>query len=326
MIRPALIVLLWSLAASSGVNTTQQFSSSSFVLDREKKEVARQGAKGDVVWSVKFDDYIGGVRPPHLLWDERRVYFTHKDGVTALDAGNGNALWHAQGPECGLLLSDGLLLGTGPLPNKDGTFSQWLFACDVAKGTVVFKCRLADDMSDPLAVEQVAGLFLVQIHEKPGGKGYALLIDRQGAVCHRFDRQVITGKKYDGDVVFLTSKNVVRVTAKDKVAWTLPFDHHQWIAGGQLIDLADGDAIAFQFGRISDSGVSLIRFNPTNGKEKWRLHCGGLGVSHSEYSHTATVAIEGEKLRVTSEGSSGTFVEILDLKTGRQLERTSKGG
>src|SRR5262249_15625519 len=133
MIRPTLIVLLFFLGVSSRGNPPE-VSSSPFELDREKKEVTHHDAKGNVIWSVKFDEAIGAVRLPHCLWDERRVYFTHKDGVTALDRKTGKTLWHAQGPQDGLLLSDGLLLGTGPLPDKDDTFSHWLFACEVAKG------------------------------------------------------------------------------------------------------------------------------------------------------------------------------------------------
>jgi outer membrane protein assembly factor BamB len=287
--------------------------------------VAHYDPKGKVVWSVSFPEDIDGVRPPHLLWDERRVYFTHKDGVTALDAKTGKILWHAQGPQRGMLLGHGLLLGTGPVRNMDGTFSHWLFACHVANGTVLFKTRLAEDMSDPEAVQQIAGLFLVQIGEAPRGQGHALLIDYQGTVRHQLDRQVVSGKQFRGDVIFLTSKNVVRFSARDKVAWTVPFDH-QWIAGGGLIDLRDGDMIAFQFGCICDSGVSLIRFDPTTGKTIWKHHCKGLGVGHSKYLHTARATVEGTKLRITSKASGGTFVEVLDLKTGRQLERKKGEG
>jgi outer membrane protein assembly factor BamB len=323
MIRPALVVLLFSLGVSRPVHPEQP-SSSPFVLNHKTKQVARLDAKGKLVWSVKVDDPVGGRLPPDLLWDERRVYLVHKDGATALDTGDGKALWHAQGPQGGLLLSDGLLLGTGPVPNGDGTYSWWLFACEVAKGAVVFKTRLAEVLSDPDKVQRVAGLFLVQIGELPSGTGHAFLIDRQGTVQHRFDRQVIGGKQVNGDRIFLTSKDVVRVMARGNLAWTVPLADHRWIGGGGLIDLPDGDMIVFRFGRISDSGVSLIRFDPVSGKEKRRCHCRGLGVGHSLYSHTAKVAAEGEKLRVTSEGSSGTFVEILELKTGRQLERTQK--
>jgi hypothetical protein len=72
-----------------------------FVWDREKKQVTRHDAKGKVVWSVTFDGYIGGVRPPHLVWDQQRAHVTHKDGVTALDAPTGKVLWHTEGPHDG---------------------------------------------------------------------------------------------------------------------------------------------------------------------------------------------------------------------------------
>jgi hypothetical protein len=321
MIRPALIVLILSLGVCTLANS-QQTSPSPFVLDEGKKEVTRQDAKGKVIWSVTFKEAIGGVRPPHLLWDEQRVYLTHNGGVTALDFMS-KTVWHAAGPRNGLLLSDGLLLGTGSVPSKDDSYSHWLFACDVAKGTIVFKTELAQEMSDPEPVQEVAGLFLVQILERPGG-GCALLIDRQGAIRHQFDRQVVCAKPYGGDVVFLTSKNIVRVTPKDKIVWTVPFDQHQWIAGGELIDLPGGDVIASQFGRICDSGVSLIRFDPTSGKAKWKAYCQGLHVGHSAYLHSASVTVKGGKLQVTSKGSYGTFVEMLDLKTGSHLQRTQK--
>jgi hypothetical protein len=47
-------------------------------------------------------------------------------------------------------------------------------------------------------------------------------------------------------------------------------------------------------------------------------------VGHSQYLHDATVAVAGERLRVSSQGSYGTFVEVLDLRTGKQLRRTAK--
>jgi outer membrane protein assembly factor BamB len=323
MTRPALIVLFWSLGVSTAVNQQQDSSSPPFVLNAWRNKLARHDAKGNVVWSVKFTESISSTRPPHMLWDESRVYVAHSDGVTALDAGNGKMLWRAEGPDRGLLLSDGLLLGTGSISNGDGTFSHWLFACDVAIGTVSFQTRLAQDMSDPEAVEEVGGLFLVQSREGPEGRGHALLIDRRGTVRSQLNRQVVSAKQYDGDVVCLTSKDVVRVTSRGAFAWTVPFYGHQWIAGGSLIDLPGGDMIAFQFGRIADSGVTLIRFDPNTGKEKWKTYCTALGVTHSKYAHDASVAIDGEKVRVTSKGS-GIFVEVLDLNTGRQLERTLK--
>jgi outer membrane protein assembly factor BamB len=324
MIHQTLLAFLLSLAGAGDVQPKEAVTEP-YLLDREKKQVTHRDAKGKVVWSTSFDEDIGGVRPPHLLWDKQRVYLTHKDGVTALDTKSGKRLWHTEGPQDGLLLSNELLLGTGSLANKDGTFSPWLFAYDTTKGIVTFKTSLAKDMSDPQSVQEIASLFLIQNREAPGGEGNGMLVDRQGKIRHRFDRQVVDGKKYGEDLVVVTSKNIVRVNAKDKVAWTVLFEYHQWIAGGGLADVPGGDVIAYRFGYIRDSGVDLIRFDPSTGKEKWKIHCQGLRVRHSEYYHTADVAIEGQKVRVTSNGSYGTFIEILELKTGRQLERTSKG-
>jgi hypothetical protein len=86
--------------------------------------------------------------------------------------------------------------------------------------------------------------------------------------------------------------------------------------------VGDGDLVAFLYCGIADSGVEVMRLNSATGKVVWRADCAPLGVKHSAYQHEATVAAEGDALRVTSRGSSGTFVEVLDLGSGRQLERT----
>ncbi len=186
------------------------------------------------------------------------------------------------------------------------------------------EARIAKKMSNPELLQQVVGLFLVQIPEIPDSHGCAFLIDRQGAVRHRFDCQVLSAQKYGEDGVFLTRKNVVRVTSEGKVVWTILFDERQWDEEGTMIDLPSGDSVVFHFHRIADSGVNVIRFDPSSGNEKWTTFCAGLGVMHSQYLHSAKITVEDDKIRVTSEGSSGTFVEILDLKTGRQLNRTRK--
>ena len=86
-------------------------------------------------------------------------------------------------------------------------------------------------ISDPLPIEAVAGLFLVQEGEAPGGKGKALLIDRKGEVRHSFGRQVVGGIQTGQDRIFLTSANIVKVSSDDSVRWTIPFSHRQWIRG-----------------------------------------------------------------------------------------------
>ena len=56
------------------------------------------------------------------------------------------------------------------------------------------EARIAKKMSNPELLQQVVGLFLVQIPEIPDSHGCAFLIDRQGAVRHRFDCQVLSAR------------------------------------------------------------------------------------------------------------------------------------
>jgi hypothetical protein len=131
---------------------------------------------------------------------------------------------------------------------------------------------------------------------------------------------VVAGVRRGEDVVLLTSRDVVRLGPGGKSRWAVPLER-EWIAGGGLVAVPGGDMVAFLYGRISDSGVDVVRLSPSDGKVAWRTHCKGLGVPHSKYNHQATVAVEGGRLRVTSRASAGTFVELLDLRSGRQLER-----
>jgi outer membrane protein assembly factor BamB len=291
-------------------------------LDPDTHQVVRTDAQGNRMWTTILDGRLGGVRGPHLVWDNERVYFSREDGVTALDMATGKVLWRSAGPNNRLLLSKELLLATGSLPTDDGWARDcWLLARSVRDGSQVFKVEVPVKGFDPQAIEEFAGLFVVQSGEAPGGEGDAWLINRKGEVRHRFNRQVVTGKRVGDAAVFLTSTEVVSLSADDKVHWAIPFEQHQWIAGGGLVELADGDMLAFRYGRICDSGVQLIRFTASSGKAVWKASCGSLGVGHSQYSHRGAVAVEKENVRVTSCGSYGTFVELLDLRSGRQLKR-----
>jgi outer membrane protein assembly factor BamB len=288
-----------------------------FEIDPEKGRVVRRDGKGEA-WSTPLAGNLGGVTPPHLVADAKRVYVSHADGVTALSATTGTVLWHAKGPSDCLLCSGNLLLAAR---------GNLVTARAVTTGADVFQVRLpvrrpegGPFSFEPGPIQEVAGLFLVQTGELPGGAGDAFLLDRTGKVRHRFARQVVTGLLQGSDRVFLTSRDVVRLS-EGKARWAAPFEQHQWIAGGGLVELKGGDLLAFRYGCIRDSGVDLLRLNPTTGKAVWRAWCAGLGVGHSEYSHHATVAVEGETLRVTSRGSDGTFVEFLNLTTGKRHKR-----
>jgi outer membrane protein assembly factor BamB len=291
-------------------------------INDHNSQVIRRDSDGRIVWSTHLDGYLGGVRPPHVLHDANRVFVTHKDGVTALDAQTGKVLWQSAGPNDRLCLSKDLLIATEcSMAECLLEKGRWVTARAVDTGAEVFRVPLPLQDFDPLAIEEVAGLFLVQTHEDTGGHGNGLLIDRKGQVRHRFDRQVITGRLRGEDRVFLTSRDVVCLTADDKPRWAVPFRDGEWIAGGDLVDVDGGDLLAFLYGHINDSGVQVVRLNPQTGQEVWETWCSPLGVPHSKYRHWATVRMDGEHLKVTSRASGGTFVELLDLQTGQRLGR-----
>jgi hypothetical protein len=92
-------------------------------------------------------------------------------------------------------------------------------------------------------------------------------------------------------------------------------------ANGGLLKLSERGVVEYWYNQSSDSGVTLVR-KTAAGKELWRATCAPLGVSHFRYRHEVVVQREGDRLRVTSRGSLGTFVEVLELASGKRIERT----
>ena len=241
-----------------------------FQIDPAARRVVRRDA-GTVRWSMSLPGDVRGVRLPHLLWDAKRVYVRHRDGLTALAAETGVVVWHAEGPTERLVLSRSLLLTTG---NAGG--DRWVVARTVCTGAEVLKI--------PLPLGAIAGLPL------------------------------------GDDRAFLGGKEVVRLSSREAVRWRTPLAEGGWQTGG--LAEAGGDVVVFLYGSHSDSGVQLLRLKGVTGEVRWRARCASLGVKHSVYFHQVALAVEGDRLRVTSHGSYGTIVEVLDLKTGRRLSRT----
>jgi outer membrane protein assembly factor BamB len=292
-----------------------------FDIDYDAHRVVCQDAAGKVGWATRLDGYLGQVRPPHLVWDKERVYVSHGDGVAALDAKSGKVVWHTRGPLDRLFLSGDLLLATDCQIARTLTDEgRRVVALATASGKVIFTAGLPPDL-DPEPISEVAGLFLVQELDGQDGHGYALLLDRQGRVCHRLDRQVVAGLRRGPDLILLTSRDVVRLSPEGRTRWVASLDR-EWTPGGGLVELPGGDVVAFLFDYIKDSGVQLARLDPVSGKVVWEAFCDQLGVTHSEYDHEAIVTVEGGRLRVTSWASGGTFTELRDLRSGRRLRRT----
>ena len=70
----------------------------------------------------------------------------------------------------------------------------------------------------------------------------------------------------------------------------------------------------------------MLSESAAKGKKKWRTFCRELGVAHSKYSHEVNVTLEERRLKVTSRGSFGDFVELIDPQIGKQLQRKEYRG
>jgi hypothetical protein len=303
-----LLFLVQNLAAAEKPGIT---------IDYQTQSVESRDKDGKLLWLVPLKKSLAMHRDPHFLLDAEHVYVSHAFGVSALDRKTGRVLWFSEGPHDRMLLSDKLLLAAECASDSD---PRWFLARDVRTGKEVFRTQLPAKDFDPDPIREIGGLFLVQTHESPGGKGQGLLIDRAGQVWNRFSRTVTAGINQGQDRIFLTSKEIVCLTPDRKARWTIELDE-KWPAGGGLVALADGDVIAYLYGVISDSGVEVARIKPTTGKVIWKVECKPLGVGHSKYHHEATVEVQEKRLKVTSKASGGTFIEQLDLASGKQLER-----
>jgi outer membrane protein assembly factor BamB len=295
-------------------------------LDREGQRVLRLTPEGLEKWSTHLDGYLGLVRPHHIQADLARAYITHEDGVTALNVVTGAVAWHSPGPGDRMLLSDDLLLAADcRSAGSDGIQERWLTARSATTGVELFRVKLPLMDFDPLPVTELVGFFLVQDQDRPGGKGNALLVDRYGRVRHHFDRYIVTATRRANGCLFLTGHGVTRTADDGVVLWSLPFKNWQWIPGGNLVPLPDGDVVAFAYCGIGNSGVEVVRLNPESGQLIWEANCLPLpNVMHSEYDHKAEVLRTDGRLRVTSRGSAGTFVEELDERTGLRINRSLK--
>jgi hypothetical protein len=172
---------------------------------------------------------------------------------------------------------------------------------------------------------EVAGLF-VDLNFN-GVEWADRLLDARGRALHRFDHWVLDGVRLGEDRVFLTDRSMVRLSPGGSVVWTIPLwagphpDGNWGAASGELQKLPGGDLLAVAYQPFSDSGANVLRLDPASGRVVWRASCDPLHVQHSAYRQTVVVAVVEGQVKVTSGGSSGTFVELLDLGSGRQLGR-----
>jgi hypothetical protein len=279
-----------------------------------------------VFWSVALEGRLEGVRPPHLVLSAEAVFVSQGDGVSALHAKTGKILWHSAGPNERMRLSKDLLLATrcgySDVIKKEG---RCMTARSATSGKEVFRVKLPPDFEDPDPIDERAGFIMIH-DDRPAFQGKSLLIDRTGHIQMRWDRQIVDAVSQREDLIILTGEQITRVTLDKKIRWHLPLEGRASGRNGGILRLPEGDILAYQYHDIADSGVELTRLDADKGKRKWRTFCRELGVPHSAYLHEVKVTLEERPLKVTSRGSFGDFVELIDPQTGKQLQRKEYRG
>jgi hypothetical protein len=84
----------------------------------------------------------------------------------------------------------------------------------------------------------------------------------------------------------------------------------------------EGDVLYFPEYERMVSGCALVAWDLKAGKQLWRVELRGLGpVAHSKYRNEVDLTVADGVVTVYGRESAGRYVERVDGKTGRALER-----
>jgi len=90
-----------------------------------------------------------------------------------------------------------------------------------------------------------------------------------------------------------------------------------------VVPIDGGDIVVYAWIEIADSGVAVTRVSGENGKTVWHRDLEPLGAVHSKYRHVAYAEVRDDELVVVSQGSYGSWLEVLDSQSGRKKRRWS---
>ena len=106
----------------------------------------------------------------------------------------------------------------------------------------------------------------------------------------------------------------IRFADKDRVA--LVIEGH---VGTTFV--TDGTVVYYADYRLMSSGCALVAFDLKARKQLWKTALRGLGpIDHTKYYNRVRVElIPGAAVRVWGKESAGTYLEYVDLKTGKTI-------
>lgn len=276
--------------------------------------VTLKDAAGKVLWRTPVKGSLGSVRPPDRALTKAHVVVVVDGRLAAFRRDTGAAAWTVDGPVDRLLGDGDLVLSTDCQSPSAPPPHRWLMARRAQDGAEAWKVDLPKDV-DPDGIEKLGAKYIVRMGKR------AAFVTAQGATAFVLDEELVSVTPQGSGWLVVTSKRVARLDENGKAAWTLPAMRETFVAGAGVIPVPGGDLLIWGWGRISDSGVELLRVRPDDGQVVFRTHAEALGVGHSKYGHEAYVRIRGSKVDVVSVGSYGTFVEVRTLTKGTQLAR-----
>ncbi|MBI3269841.1 MAG: PQQ-binding-like beta-propeller repeat protein [Planctomycetes bacterium] len=286
----------------------------------EGGNVVRLDDAGRPLWKTAVGEPLGGVRPPDRLVTGDRVFVAHGKELVALERATGKILWRADEPNDRLHACGHLLLATGRAPWTEKPHERWIVARDTRLGAMVFVEELGDH-EDPERIEEVEGLFLLRSAGTGGSAGSTRLFAPDGQLKLSLPERVAALRREGDGWLFLSGERLSQVNARIETLWESWEVRAGETDGAELVALPGGDRLAATWCGIADSGVQVVRFRTGKGDVAWRAKCQELGVSHSKYWHRARLELRGERLFVISQAAGVSFVETLDLATGKQLAR-----
>jgi hypothetical protein len=304
------------------------FGSNLVVFAKDRRVVRREGARfeGDAIvyddakgtrrWTTPLEGRTPSQRAPDVAEAGDAVAVLLAQELRVLDAATGKTRWRSPGSRSRFLVF-GALVVTAELEGDLETGKRILVARRLADGSEAFRVVLGGRNLDPARIVERGGRIVVS-NRWP--RSYCKIIDQEGRVELDLTEEVADVHAVGTDWLVAAEHRLARLAPGGEPVWEIaPPMKTTWLGAGFLA-LSSDDILVFEYGLAHDSGVGLVRVS-TAGVERWRRALAPLGVPHSEYYHAGYVLLDREQLIVVSQGSSGSFVELVEPAKGAQLRR-----
>jgi len=283
--------------------------------------VTRFEPDGTERWSRHLGGYLSNNRLPDTVTHDGKTVVVQDSLLVALDDRTGRVRWTSEGPTDHLHATDDLVIAVDC--TLDAQWGHRITARRLRDGAVAWRVPQAN-RNEPDHLLQAGNLLFVR-HNGGITRAATLCLDTAGTTRFKLGEYVFSAHLVDDDLLIATTRRVARLKRDGHVVWETG-QGYDWDANwpfdtGEFVSLAGGDVLVVFYGPISDSGVEVWRLDAGDGRIRWKACCEPLFVGHSEYSHEVRVTTLKQETVVLSQGSAGSFIEVLSLDDGKQLKR-----